>query len=264
MTSSSKKVAFKARTDSESDSESDSGLDTITASKSEDPDYYDPIYFDTDSEESDDDEQKQGSSTKKEDPVEPLDNLSGTTDANGGVTEITEGLKSSSLASPSTSTSKKSKKHAKISDADLLYDPDEDDRDENWLIKKIAENRPPGCKLEDIWTDAILTCPMCLTQLCFDCQRHEIYTHQYRAMFVEHCRTIETEVLRFAKETKRGKQARTSDSSISSSEPEFKPSADDEPDALYHPVVCEICNTKVALIDGDEVYHFFNIIPSPV
>lgn len=138
MTSSSKKVAFKARTDSELDSESDSGLDTITASKSEDPDYYDPIYFDTDSEESDDDEQKQGSSTKKEDPVEPLDNLSGNTDANGGVTEITEGLKSSSLASPSTSTSKKSKKHTKISDADLLYDPDEDDRDENWLIKKIA------------------------------------------------------------------------------------------------------------------------------
>ncbi|KAI9234468.1 MAG: E2F-associated phosphoprotein [Podila humilis] len=105
---------------------------------------------------------------------------------------------------------------------------------------------------------------MCLTQLCFDCQRHELYTHQYRAMFVEHCRTIETEVLRFAKEAKRGKQAKASELSIPSSEPEFKPSPDDEPDALYHPVVCEICNTKVALIDGDEVYHFFNVIPSPV
>ncbi|KAG0029412.1 hypothetical protein BGZ82_007965 [Podila clonocystis] len=232
MASSSKKVAFKARADSESTSESDNDIDTITASKPEDPDYYDPIYFDTDSDESDE-EQKPGSPTKKKDPVEPLDNLSGSTDANGGVTEITEGLKSSSLESPSTNAIKQSKKHTKISDADLLYDPDEDDRDENWLIKKIAGG-------------------------------HEIYTHQYRAMFVEHCKTIESEVLRFAKETKRGKQEKAANSSISSSELEFKPSADDEPDALYHPVVCEICNTKVALIDGDEVYHFFNVIPSPV
>src|SRR6202012_5538145 len=48
--------------------------------------------------------------------------------------------------------------------------------------------------------------------------RHELYTHQYRAMFVEHCRTIETEALRFTKETKRGKQAKASESSIPSSE----------------------------------------------
>lgn len=137
MASSSKKVVFKAKAESESDTESDNDLNTITASKPEDPDYYDPIYFDTDSEDSEEEEQKQGAPTKRDDPVEPLDNLSGTTDANG-VTEITDGLKSSSLGTPSTAPSKKSKKYTKISDADLLYDPDEDDRDENWLIKRIA------------------------------------------------------------------------------------------------------------------------------
>lgn len=137
MASSSKKVVFKVKADNESDTESDNDLDTITASKPEDPDYYDSIYFDTDSEDSEEEEQNQEAPTKRDDPVVHLDNLSGTTDANG-VTEITEALKGSSLGSPSSAPSKKSKKHTKISDADLLYDPDEDDRDENWLIKKIA------------------------------------------------------------------------------------------------------------------------------
>lgn len=30
----------------------------------------------------------------------------------------------------------------------------------------------------------------------------------------------------------------------------------------YYPVVCETCETKVAVIDEDEVFHFFNVIPS--
>ncbi|OAQ30980.1 hypothetical protein K457DRAFT_72685 [Linnemannia elongata AG-77] len=178
------------------------------------------------------------------------------------------------------STKKNNKKHATISDADLLYDPDEDDRDENWLIKKIAANRPPGCRPEDIWTDAILSCPMCLTQLCFDCQQHEVYTHQFRAMFVENCRVVENERLRFPnvpkkannsnkfkKTSKAGSSLSTSfqDSKAAESETQvFKPSEDDDQDAVYNPVVCEICNTKVALMDQDEVFHFFNIIPTAV
>lgn len=31
---------------------------------------------------------------------------------------------------------------------------------------------------------------------------------------------------------------------------------------LYHPVMCKICNTKVAVYDSDEVYHFFNVVTS--
>lgn len=30
----------------------------------------------------------------------------------------------------------------------------------------------------------------------------------------------------------------------------------------FHPVMCKICNTKVAVYDTDEVYHFFNVVTS--
>ncbi|KAF9355564.1 hypothetical protein BGX34_010405 [Mortierella sp. NVP85] len=123
-------------------------------------------------------------------------------------------------------------------------------------------------------------------------------------MFVESCRVLDSEILRFAKETKpsgrnnRRTTTRASPSSPSVStsastsaspstsssttitttttittQPEtsgtssthhFKPSEDDDTDAIYHPVSCEICNTKVAVVDQDEVYHFFNVIPTPV
>ncbi|KAK8726152.1 hypothetical protein OTU49_010394 [Cherax quadricarinatus] len=33
-------------------------------------------------------------------------------------------------------------------------------------------------------------------------------------------------------------------------------------DEVFHPVTCKICNTKVAVYDKDEVYHFFNIVTS--
>ncbi|UXI16778.1 39S ribosomal protein [Sarcoptes scabiei] len=36
--------------------------------------------------------------------------------------------------------------------------------------------------------DVKLNCPCCLSLLCLDCQRHEIYKTQYRAMFVVNCR----------------------------------------------------------------------------
>lgn len=31
---------------------------------------------------------------------------------------------------------------------------------------------------------------------------------------------------------------------------------------VFHPVMCKICNTKVAVYDSDEVYHFFNVVTS--
>lgn len=30
----------------------------------------------------------------------------------------------------------------------------------------------------------------------------------------------------------------------------------------YHPVQCTICSTEVAVYDNDEVFHFFNVLPS--
>ncbi|KAF9414581.1 hypothetical protein BGZ94_000354 [Podila epigama] len=261
--SSSKKISFTDYRTSDSETDTDNDIEVIP----KDTEYYDPVYFDSDS---DEESQNEGPASNSE-----------AQQSTGSVAGITESMKSSSItatASPAVKSGKKVRKLAMLSDADLLYDPDEDDRDGDWLVRKIAANRPPGTKPEDIWTDAILACPMCLTQLCFDCQKHEIYPHQFRAMFVEHCKTVDTEVLRFAKEHK-GKKSKSGASSSSSSSstsipeqlqqqqqsvPEFKPSVYEDAEAIYHPVVCELCNTKVAVIDGDEVYHFFNVIPSQI
>ncbi|KAK3848645.1 MAG: E2F-associated phosphoprotein-domain-containing protein [Linnemannia gamsii] len=288
-------VGSGSGSESESDSESIDNLEAPPTHQQDVTDYYDPIYFDSDEEDETDAEEinnEQRNDDQDDDEKEydiraglsadPNNNAAaGSSSSSSQISDITKKLESSSM-SEITKPTKKNKKHSTISDADLLYDPDEDDRDENWLVKKISANRPPGCRPEDIWTDAILSCPMCLTQLCFDCQQHDVYTHQFRAMFVEHCRVVETERLRFPNVPKKNnnnnksKKASKSGSSLSSStsspgnagagkEPqEFKPSPDDDMDAVYNPVVCEICNTKVALMDQDEVFHFFNTIPTAV
>lgn len=35
-----------------------------------------------------------------------------------------------------------------------------------------------------------------------------------------------------------------------------------EDDKMFRPVSCSMCNTEVAVIDKDEVYHFHNVLPS--
>ena len=59
-----------------------------------------------------------------------------------------------------------------------FYDSQEDDRDEQWVQQQRQGRR----------SDAVLSCPGCLTTVCIDCQRHEFITTQYRAMFVTNCR----------------------------------------------------------------------------
>lgn len=53
---------------------------------------------------------------------------------------------------------------------------------------------------------------------------------------------------------KRGKRRRES------SEVEADP-ADGERET-FKPVCCSVCSTEVGVIDEDEVYHFFNVLPS--
>ena len=37
---------------------------------------------------------------------------------------------------------------------------------------------------------------------------------------------------------------------------------DEEDSGPYHPVQCTICNTEVAVYDSNEIFHFFNVLPS--
>ena len=134
-------------------------------------------------------------------------------------------------------------------------------------------------------SDATLACPACLSTLCIDCQQHELYQHQFRAMFVMNCTVVTTEVLRVGakpeepaalgkskrrqkKANKRGAPATSlptdqgGESGASVSAAGAGVGAGEETE-VYHPVRCEVCNTEVAVYDKDEVYHFHNVIASP-
>jgi E2F-associated phosphoprotein len=51
-------------------------------------------------------------------------------------------------------------------------------QDEAWAAKLRAGRK----------SDAVLSCPACLTTVCLDCQQHAEEEGQFRAMFVMNCR----------------------------------------------------------------------------
>ncbi|KAM7299522.1 E2F-associated phosphoprotein [Ixodes scapularis] len=144
------------------------------------------------------------------------------------------------------------------SNDDLLYDPEMDDEDEKWVNEQrrvcMFPDASTSSKADTAngvrplpTSDAVLNCPACMSVLCLDCQRHEIYNTQYRAMFVKNCVVSDTEVLKCppsrSKRKKNGGGA-------------------DDPRDLFRPVRCRVCKTEVAVMDQDEVFHFFNVIAS--
>ncbi|EYC27531.1 hypothetical protein Y032_0009g781 [Ancylostoma ceylanicum] len=69
------------------------------------------------------------------------------------------------------------------------YDPDEDDDNERWMQRErkrttgMGEGAKKGTEARpriDGNSDAVLSCPGCMVMLTRDCQRHEIYSGQYR------------------------------------------------------------------------------------
>lgn len=115
---------------------------------------------------------------------------------------------------------------------DPLFDPEQDDKDERWNERNIAKRgmKKKGQKQ----TAGVLSCPACFATLCYDCQKHERY-EMWRAMFVENVKTLFHHEIRPTQ-------------------------GDDDPTMKYYIAVCETCETHVATMDGDEVFHFFNVI----
>ncbi|CAG5126694.1 unnamed protein product [Candidula unifasciata] len=156
-------------------------------------------------------------------------------------------------------------KRAVISNDDLLYDPDMDDEDQKWVDKQRLSHRAPSAggarnkKSKKPNSDALLDCPACMTTLCIDCQRHEVYKHQYRAMFVMNCTVDKSEVLQYPEEaTKKKKKNKKKVPQEAKA-----PSSDNPPPSdMFNPVRCSECNTVVGVIDQEGVYHFFNILAS--
>eukprot|EP00920_Eleutheroschizon_duboscqi_P032318 GHVT01077929.1.p1 GENE.GHVT01077929.1~~GHVT01077929.1.p1 ORF type:complete len:376 (+),score=93.78 GHVT01077929.1:833-1960(+) len=66
-------------------------------------------------------------------------------------------------------------------DDDILYDPLADDEDEKFVAETFRAGEGKTA------TAAILSCPGCFTPVCYQCQEHELYKTQYRALEVVNC-----------------------------------------------------------------------------
>jgi len=147
-----------------------------------------------------------------------------------------------------------STKHSVISNDDLLYDPHMDDRDQRWVDGQRRSHRSGLGKHKKMPnSDALLDCPACLTTLCIDCQRHDSYKHQFRAMFVMNCEVDVSETLQCPEMAPKKKKKKKKD-------PPVPPTP--QPQDMFHPVKCTECRTTVGVVDRDEVYHFFNVLAS--
>lgn len=180
-------------------------------------------------------------------------------------------------------TAKQKKRKLVQSNEDLFYDPDIDDQNQKWVDKQRSRYYPTkpgsdthpssdkttpsgGCQskpnMAAAKSDAILNCPACMTTLCLDCQRHELYPTQYRAMFVLNCLIVRSEKLKFKPGQKKKRKWKRKSNKGGPNEDAGEASTADESgvEESYHPVRCAECNTEVAVYDCEEVYHFFNVI----
>lgn len=158
---------------------------------------------------------------------------------------------------------KKKKKEEMFTDEDLFYDPNQDDEDEKWVNKHRRSHLMTGGKGSKKLpaSDAVLDCPACMTTLCLDCQKHEAYHNQYRAMFVMNCHVDFSEVLKQPPQKISNKKRHRGSQDDQSGSGQKQESSQEEEEKV-HPVRCTECNTVVGVFDREEVFHFFNVLAS--
>ena len=108
-------------------------------------------------------------------------------------------------------------------------------------------------------SDAVLSCPLCFTQLSLDCQRHTRFPHQYRAIFVQHCLTQPHKRIHPLQPPPSKRSQRRAKRAAEDEE------EDEEGDAKYLAVCCEVCGTEVGAVEAEgphPLYHFFHVIDS--
>jgi hypothetical protein len=133
---------------------------------------------------------------------------------------------------------------------DPLCDYERDSKDEAWVNDYLMLGYTPSSRP----SDATLNCPCCFTLLCLDCQQHDYYSNQFRAMFVKNC------VVDFDRWFVYMPNSHSSP--LTETSPPSHTATDEERSGYYHKVKCNICTTEVAVIDADEVFHFYNVFPS--
>jgi hypothetical protein len=149
---------------------------------------------------------------------------------------------------------------------DPLYDEHADSEDEKWVRENLFHGGLFGRRnksnnrgkleeldeLKDLHDDEFqLSCPCCFTLLCVQCQQHEEYENQFRAVFVKNCRVLTDQRLKVRVRGVEGDR-----------EYQQHKEAGNVQDLQnkYRPVVCAVCHTEVGVLDQDEVYHFCNVL----
>jgi hypothetical protein len=163
-----------------------------------------------------------------------------------------------------------------------LYDDTADQNDERYVRNNLrsgitefvssfddnetADNRQshPASRLKDLKprnSDAVLSCPCCFNIVCLDCQQHERFADQFRAMFVLNV-VVHWESKLFYDEQHKCLRSLDDIPTSAMIEHQIFPMSPDK-SCCYFSVCCAICQTQVAVIDmSDEVYHFFGCLAS--
>eukprot|EP00922_Rhytidocystis_sp_ex-Travisia-forbesii_P031076 GHVS01045831.1.p2 GENE.GHVS01045831.1~~GHVS01045831.1.p2 ORF type:complete len:213 (+),score=37.67 GHVS01045831.1:170-808(+) len=171
---------------------------------------------------------------------------------------------------------------------DQLYDASADDQDEHYVNERY--------RLGDHSTDAVLCCPGCFTPLSYQCQQHQKYRNQFRALSYLNCRPSATprrvsppsavdscidQVGRVggdAKTTATSKRVRHSKRQLAAS-CHTAASGDNGRDSVdtnigaggngssglvvavdVYDMICDGCGAVVGCLDGD-VVHFCDVLP---
>ncbi|CAJ1918203.1 unnamed protein product [Cylindrotheca closterium] len=161
--------------------------------------------------------------------------------------------------------------------ADGLYGANLDEEDESYVYRHmrggVKENisviyDDEGVKktktisvLKPRHSDAQLQCPCCFQIVCMDCQRHERYYNQFRAMFVIgiavdwHSKLVYDELQQALVPKPFDVETETDET--------FDGISKNVAEGDYFAVLCANCSTQVAVLDmKDEVYHFHGCLES--
>lgn len=136
----------------------------------------------------------------------------------------------------------------------VFFDQHADERDAKYAAglddKRRAALQATNDDLPPFVSDAVLSCPNCFTVMCRDCQQHDRYHDQYRAMFVENCI-----IDHLSRDLSRPPGMEFNGCDIERLK---------IPNNYYSPVMCTECSEEVAACDQDEVYHFYNVVAEQV
>eukprot|EP01012_Entosiphon_sulcatum_P003912 TRINITY_DN11414_c0_g1_i2.p1 TRINITY_DN11414_c0_g1~~TRINITY_DN11414_c0_g1_i2.p1 ORF type:complete len:227 (+),score=44.78 TRINITY_DN11414_c0_g1_i2:83-763(+) len=167
------------------------------------------------------------------------------------------------------------RKEFKFMEPDELYDPDSDEENDRWVQRYVYQSSIRKEELRS--SDALLSCPCCFTAVCLDCVKLDDTANQWRAIEAINVNIDSTQPYLYQERRKPAMPGRrvTEEEEESSSDDEelgvenktdaLKPIVATDgvpPEDVYYKVHCSICNVQVAYVDGNDIFHFWNVFPS--